>query len=526
MWSTKICAVLIYLSSLFNSVLNLNEDRFYWLNEGKNDIYTALNLEKIEKPSKNVILFIGDGMGLTTTTASRIYSKSESGFLSFEKFPHIATIKTYNADKLVPDSSSTATALFSGVKTNLKTSGVDSSVKLDDCEASLKPEARIDGLMKWAQESGKSTGFVTTTRITHATPSALYAHTPNRNWECESTIPENSKRCKDIARQLIEDEPGKNINVVMGGGRQCLQSGVEDRPGDPVDRWACYSTDGRDLIRDWELDKKRRNKSYATLTNNEELERVDTSKEFVLGVFANGHMSMDYARDKSPTGMPSLTNMTKKAIEILNRNSKGYILVIEGGLIDFAHHRGNARKALDETVSLSDAVQLAVEKTNPQDTLIIVTSDHSHSLVFTGYSSRNTSVLDIAQKSKMDQIPYTSLLYGTGGPNNYQFLVINNTVSRRDPSLNNTTDFEYSQQAVVLTDEVTHGGSDVLVYAKGPMSHLFHNVHEQTYVAYVISYAAKIGPFKSEASSLNYSNLFLSISVLLVLKNNFQCSLR
>lgn len=190
---------------------------------------------------------------------------------------------------MVPDSSSTATALFSGVKTNYKTSGVDSSVKLDDCKASLKPDARIDGLMKWAQDSGKSTGFVTTTRVTHATPSALYAHTPNRNWECESTIPENSTQCKDIARQLVEDEPGKNINVIMGGGRQCLQSGVPNRPGDPVDTWACYSKDGRDLIRDWKTDKKNRKKSYVTVMNSEELNKIDITKEFVLGkkIYAN-----------------------------------------------------------------------------------------------------------------------------------------------------------------------------------------------------------------------------------------------
>lgn len=104
-------------------------------------------------------------------------------------------------------------------------------------------------------------------------------------------------------------------------------------------------------------------------------------------------MSMEYARDKSPTGMPSLTNMTLKAIDILNHNSKGYVLVVEGGLIDYAHHRGNARKALDETASFSDAIQAAVEKTNPQETLIIVTSDHSHSLVFTGYPSRENGIL-------------------------------------------------------------------------------------------------------------------------------------
>jgi alkaline phosphatase len=104
-------------------------------------------------------------------------------------------------------------------------------------------------------------------------------------------------------------------------------------------------------------------------------------------------MSMDYARDKSPKGMPSLANMTQKGLDILAKNPRGYIFVVEGGLIDYAHHRGHARKALDETVSFSDAIQIALEKTDPQETLIIVTSDHSHSLVFSGYASRDSNIL-------------------------------------------------------------------------------------------------------------------------------------
>lgn len=217
---------------------------------------------------------------------------------------------------------------------------------------------------------------------------------------------------------------------------------------------------------------------------------------------------MNHARDKSPDGQPSLANMTSKTIDILSENAKGFVLVVEGGLIDYAHHRGHARQALDETVAFSDAIEVAVQKTNIHNTLIIVTSDHAHSLVFTGYSSRQNSVLDIAQKSKIENIPYTTLLYGTGGPNNYQYQVINGTVSRQDPSLNDTTSFDYSQQAAVLTDEVTHGGSDVVVYAQGPMAHLFHSVHEQTYVAYVISFSAKIGHYKSDA------NLICSVSYI------------
>lgn len=137
--------------------------------------------------------------------------------------------------------------------------------------------------MTWGQQVGKSTGFVTTTRVTHATPSALYAHTPNRNWECEEKMSNTARECKDIARQLVEDEPGKNINVIMGGGRQMLQSNVSGNSRDPVDTWACYSQDGRDLVTKWTVDKKAKGKTYAVISNTKQLVQLDHKTNFVLG---------------------------------------------------------------------------------------------------------------------------------------------------------------------------------------------------------------------------------------------------
>ncbi|CAH1116023.1 unnamed protein product [Phaedon cochleariae] len=500
-------------------VTNFKEDQAHWKNLGAEELQEALNKDVIEGVAKNVILFVADGMGLTTSTSARIYAKRETGHLAWEKFKNIGVLKTYSANKLVPDSCSTATALFCGVKANHKTSGVDSTVDVDDCEASLKKESNLESIFTWAQDAGKSTGFVTTTRVTHATPSALYAHTPNRNWECEGKIPVAASKCRDIAKQLVEDSTGKKIQVIMGGGRQCLQSEVTESQADPIDTWSCYSRDGRDLIGDWERDKTANGFTHQVISNNEELQNLDLNAEFTLGIFANGHLKYDYERDRGPKGMPSLANMTEKAILLLKKSEKGYILMVEGGMIDQAHHRGHARKALDEVAAFSDAIQMALDLTDARETLVIVTSDHSHSMVLTGYPDRGAGVLSHT-KSAMDHIPFTSLLYGTGGPNNFQFTVENGTVVRPDPSRNDTTDFEYSQQAVVYTDEVTHSGTDVLVFAKGPMAHLFTSVHEQTYVAYAISYASKIGPHgvNSSQSTYGFCTLVLfSVSVLFYL---------
>ncbi|XP_050308194.1 alkaline phosphatase, tissue-nonspecific isozyme-like [Anthonomus grandis grandis] len=501
----------------------LIEDQAYWRQLGKEELSKALKKRKISNQAQNLILFVGDGMGLTTSTVARIYGKGESGRLAWETFDNLGVLKIYSANKLVPDSCSTATAMFTGIKANHKTAGVDSTVAVDDCAASRKKPAQVESFINWAQTAGKATGFVTTTRVTHATPSALYAHTPNRSWECEANIPQDAADCDDIAWQLVNNSPGRNIDVIMGGGRQCLQANVEGSPEDPVDTWSCYSKQqGRDLINDWKTDKEIRQSSYQVLQNNLDLQNMNESAEFTLGIFANGHLKLEHERDKGPEGMPSLADMTAAAIRLLSKkNPNGYVLMVEGGNIDQTHHRGHARKALDETVALSDAVDVALNMTDVTNTLIIVTSDHSHSMVFTGYPDRSQGVLGVSN-SKMDNVPYTNLLYGTGGPNNYQFVVEENKVKRPDPTAENITDFEYSQQSVVLNDEVTHSGTDVLVYARGPMAHLFNSVHEQSYVAYAISYAMQIGifegldPFDDEDSGS--SHIYgMSLSFLIML---------
>lgn len=198
--------------------------------------------------------------------------------------------------------------------------------------------------------------------------------------------------------------------------------------------------------------------------------------------------------------MPSLAEMTVKAIEVLKKHKNGFILVVEAGMIDQAHHRGMAKQALHEVLALDTAINetLRVMANELSETLIVVTSDHAHTLTISGYADRGNSIFGMAQKSKMDGIPYTTLNYATGGPDGYQYEVdpVTQTVKRRDPTNDDTESFSYIQQVGILTDENTHSGSDVAIHAMGPFAHLFHRTHEQTYVAHVISYAARIGRFR------------------------------
>ncbi|XP_035735823.1 alkaline phosphatase-like [Vespa mandarinia] len=514
--------LLLLVVILFSSIVTATfiEDGQYWHKIAQEELKKSLSYKWNTGKAKNVIIFVGDGMSPDTITASRIYRGGETSYLTWEKFPHVGLLKTYNTNKQVPDSASTATALFGGVKTNYKVVGVDVNVKLGDCKASLNKNYHVDSIISLAQASGKATGFVTTTRVTHATPAPLYAHCPNRRWECEANIPKNITACKDIARQLIENEPGRNIKVIMGGGRQTLKSNVKPGKYDPIDTWACYSTDGRDLIKDWAEDKRIRNFTYEVVENNEQLSRVNTDKiDYLLGIFANGHIKMDWEREKGPEGQPSLEEMTVTALKILQKSTNGYVLMVEGGLIDYAHHRGHAGEALRETVRFSDAINATVNMIDTEDTLVIVTSDHTHSMNFNGYSDRGSSILGIAQKSKYDGIPYTTLTYSTGGPNNAAYMISNTTnlLTRIDPSTQNTTAFNYSQQAAIVSDEAYHGGGDVAIYAIGPSAHLFHSVHEQNFVAHVITYAADFGNYTSGSEQNAISNTFFYFCLLLLI---------
>lgn len=225
-----------------------------------------------------------------------------------------------------------------------------------------------------------------------------------------------------------------------------------------------------------------------------------TNSFLLLGIFANGHLKYDSERDTGPSGMPSLAEMTTKAIEVLEQHKNGFVLVVEAGMIDQAHHRGMAKQALHEVLALDHAINetLRVMAKDLDETLIVVTSDHAHTLTISGYADRGTSIFGIAQKSKMDAIPYTTLNYATGGPDGFRYGVdaATGTVKRHDPSLEDTEDINYIQQVGILTDENTHSGVDVAIHAMGPFAHLFHRTHEQSYVAHVLSYAARIGRFR------------------------------
>lgn len=194
--------------------------------------------------------------------------------------------------------------------------------------------------------------------------------------------------CTDIATQLIESVTGKNLNVIMGGGAvKMLPNTVIDDHGNLGER-----LDGRNLIKQWIANKKDQNETMAYVSNRESLMNLNRSYvNNVLGLFASGHMN--YHSDTDHSVEPTLTEMTETAMDILSTNPNGYVLFVEGGLIDRANHETRAQRAVIETCQFSEAIKMADLKTNETDTMIVVTSDHSHTMTISGYPRRGSNIL-------------------------------------------------------------------------------------------------------------------------------------
>ncbi len=442
---------------------------------------TAVDRERRRRRARDVILFIGDGMGIATVTATRIRAGQLEGgtgeeyVLPWETFPHSALVKTYNSDAQTPDSAGTMSAIMTGVKTRSGVVSVDAGVPRGDCAAS--EGHAVSTLLERAERAGRATGVVSTARITHATPAATYAHSADRDWEAVTPDP----ACHDIAAQLLDFDAGDGIDVLFGGGRQMFLPSDATDPEDPTVHG--LRRDGRDLIEAW----RQRHPQGRYLWNEAGFEALPSDFNGpVLGLFEPSHMKFATDRSTDPAGEPSLADMTARAIDLLSRHRRGYFLMVEAGRIDHANHAGNAYRALAEGIALADAVDVALATTRARDTLIIVTADHAHTLTLSGYARRGAPILGLVDAGPYgilrdsDGLPYTILNYANGPGHRPR---------RTDLSEVDTTAPDYRQEATVPLASETHSGVDVAAYARGPGAQYVTGVIEQPLLYYVMARA-------------------------------------
>lgn len=502
-----ICLICVLLFTACGGAAETSQDSDPWFKAGQERLKWAESVKPITSRAKNVILFVGDGMGISTVTAGRILDgqlkggKGEDNVLSFETFPYAALSKTYTADNQIGESAGTITAMMTGVKTASGVIGVKEGAGIHyvdgkpvapaDCGAS----ERLTTALEYAEMDGMATGVVTTTRITHATPAGTYAHVSDRNWESDADIAERipDAQCKDIAAQLIDFPYGDGIDVAFGGGRTNFLPWTMH---DPVSTSATPALgrriDGRDLTKAWQS----KHEGAVYVWNAKQLEALNPVETGpVLGLFDPSHMEFEADRVELAPGEPSLSEMTSFAIRKLSANKTGFFLLVEGGRIDHAHHGGNAYRALTETVEFAKAVKTAMDLTNESETLIIVTADHSHTLVLAGYAPRGNPIFGLARDFDPETGTYVPILAGDGKP--YTTLGYANgrgaTVGPR-PDLTgvDTTAKDFDQQALVPLGSETHAGEDVPVYARGPRAYLLSGVFEQNYIFHVMDAAVEL----------------------------------
>ncbi|XP_070289980.1 alkaline phosphatase, tissue-nonspecific isozyme [Salvelinus sp. IW2-2015] len=295
------------------------ENPEFWRAQGAKALQAALNRKLNTNVAKNIMLFLGDGMGITTITAARILKgqmhnqSGEETVMTMDTFPHAGLLKTYSVDFQIPDSSSTATAYLCGVKTNLNTVGVNAAARNGICKTQKGNE--VTSILKWAKDAGKSVGIVTTTRVQHATPATTYAHSASRKWYSDADMPASAKKegCTDIASQLL------------------------------VARYVWNRTD---------------------------FDAVDPdTTDYLMALFEPGDLRFDVERD--PTMDPSITETTEKAIRILSKNPKGFFLLVEG------EQRVNQAVKSKDYVQLS-AVPLDTETHGGEDVAVLARGPMAH----------------------------------------------------------------------------------------------------------------------------------------------------
>lgn len=489
-------STMTFLSGCSDSNNSLQKDN-PWFKQAQQRLEQNKQQTIIDRKAKNVIIFIGDGNGVASVSATRILQGQQLGGsgeeyqLAYETLPHLALAKTYNTNAQTPDSAGTASAIMTGIKTKQGVLSINESVARGDCVAALGNHATT--LFELAERSGRSTGLVTTTRLTHATPASTYAHSADRNFEGDRYLDGDQKQagCKDIAQQFVEFNIGDGIDVALAGGRgYFLPESVSDGEGEFGKR-----QDQRNLIEEWQD----RNEHGKYVWNQQGFDKINPKKtEKLLGLFESSHMEYELDRASDLGGEPSLSEMTEKAIDVLRRNDEGYVLLVEGGRIDHGHHAGNAARALNDGIAFAEAVATALRKTDPEDTLIVVTADHSHTIVMQGYAKRGNPILGLSvgldkhgaplntPALALDGKPYTTLAY-VNGPGSIK------SGPRPHATDEEAQSNDYQQQSIIPLKSETHAGEDVAIYARGPQAHLLNGVVEQNYIFHLVDYAAELG---------------------------------
>jgi len=291
----------------------------------------TLEIIEAEKPliklPKNIILMIGDGMGISQITAG-LYANGNK--LNLERCKVIGLIKTNSEDDLITDSAAGATAFATGKKT-----------KNGKISQSMKDSINYKTFIEYAEENNKATGIVVTSTVTHATPACFYAHFPRRY---EANEP--------ISAQFINS----GIDVLIGGGEKYFEK----------------RSDGRNLY------EELKSKNYTVLdTLTEDFSTEGISKMIYLYSPTQPGKLVFEKGDNAPSRGPILPLATEKALEVLKKDTNGFFMMVEGSQIDWGGHNNDSPYIIREMIDFDNAIQKVLDFADQDgETLVIITADH------------------------------------------------------------------------------------------------------------------------------------------------------
>ena len=391
----------------------------------------------VQKPF-GIVLFIGEGLTPDRVAATRLYAGGANAHLAIESLPAVAMLSNYSQDFAVPDEAAAATTLATGVKVNNRSLGVGPNDK------------RLASLIDLARERGRAIGLVTNGRLTDPTAAAFYA---------------TGKGGADIAQQLAEE---KKIDIVLGGGGSNFLP--EAKGG--------QRTDGRDLVLEM-----RRN-GFEIVRTKAELESIPRwRRPRLLGLFSEGEMAF---RNELAAGseQPALADMTRRAIELLQWNAGGYLLIVDAGLMRTAARENHGEWTLAETVELDQAVATARDYMGENSTILVTGNLGIGGLSLNGFPFRWDSGVALLGVNSSGE---PALTWATG-PNGIatRSASLGSSLEEPPPLAEGPVSPSGQEPAAAYAPEARNTVDDVLAAGGGPGTELLHGFLDNTVVFKII----------------------------------------
>jgi alkaline phosphatase len=391
----------------------------------------------VQKPF-GIILFIGEGLASHRLAATRVYGGGADAKLTLDGMSHLASIVNHSNDFATPDQAAAATALATGVRVNNQAIAVDGKGK------------PLTSIIELAREHGRATGLITNAKLTDPTSAAFYSHRPDGN------------DLDEIAREFAQ---GSKIDIAMGGGVAAFLP--EEKGGQRQDR--------RDLL--LEL---RRN-GVDVIQTRAELEAVPAWRiPKLFGAFASAEMAFSNQLEQKKE-QPSLPDMVRRAIQLLQYNRGGYLLVVDAGLMRKAAQENNAERALSETLELDRAVATARQYAGPRSTIIVCGDVAIGGLTLNGFPFRKDSGIALLGLNSAGQ-PWITWATGPNGISSYGADKLMPRPGNGEVNRTEAPKVDVLEPATLYAKSALNTVDDVVAFGSGPGTEALRGTLDNTII--------------------------------------------